>query len=60
MRNHRILIASPSKLSGRCLLIDFGSWRRYPHRLLVITDVWRDVKPPVVCIGPLRNACMGP
>ena len=55
MRNHRTLIASPLKLSGPCLLIDFGSWRRYPHRL-VITDVWSDVKPPAVCIGPLRSA----
>ena len=59
MRNHRPLIASPLKLSGPCLLIDFGSWRRYPHRLFVIADVWSVVKPPAVCIGPLRSAWDG-
>jgi hypothetical protein len=58
MRNHRTLIASPLKLSGPCSLIDFGSWHRYPHRLLVITDVLERCKTSGCLYRPLEK-CMG-
>jgi hypothetical protein len=58
MRNHRTLIASPLQLSGPCSLIDFGSWRRYPHRLLVITDVLERCKTSGCLYRPLEK-CMG-
>jgi hypothetical protein len=57
MRNHRTLITSPLQLSGPCSLIDLGSWRRYPHRLLVITDVLERCKTSGCLVS--AEKCMG-
>ena len=56
MRNHRTVIASPLKLGGPGSLIGFGSWRLYPHRLLVITDVLERCKTSGCLYRPLRSA----